>query len=273
MFIQALFSQRSFILILFTFEWVSFIDFHVNQYWLNRCTSDYHICPACFENVDNDYIYRNYVADTDFGTLNIDTFLMVALNRRIVQPAFWRTKHKQTISVMFKHKLSENIEQTIQNDFCDYFLTHFGTNDELNCDDLWRNYAWNSSSETIPILTTALKRIFLTGQTIGGISLCINANSTQRFANRFNHFSSELQFWLHCLVNPEIVLFNAFQRVPALNAFLPRQISTCGFVMVDEYAGMELNRFYDRPFGDRIVLAQQLLTAAEAFSLGVHGFR
>lgn len=273
MFTEALLSQRSFLLLLFTFELISFIDFRVNQYWLERCVNDYHICPACFDNVCNDAIYRNHVASFDFGTLNIDAFLLATLDRRNVQPAFWRINADQSKSVIFKHKLSGDKENAIHNGLCEYFVKNMDES-VMNCDKLWRNYTANATNEqNILFLTNALKHIFLNGQLDDSISLCTNVNRTQRFTKQFNHFSSELLFWLHCLVNPEIVLFQAFQQMPTLNVYIPRLINTCGFVVVDEYAGMELSRFYDRPFGDRIYLARQLLEAAEAFSLGIHGFR
>lgn len=268
MFTQALLSQRTFILLLLIFEFVSIIDLHVNQYWQNRCIDAFDFCPICFQNQSSDENYANYVANTSFQSFNIGSFLAIIMNKQNVQPAIWMTHNKQQKPIIYKHKISSDKRKRIQHEFCSICGAQ-----QMNCNALWQNYTQNASASDAT-LTNALKSIFVSGQSMDGISLCTNATQTaHRFNETFNHFSSELQFWLYCLVNPEIVLLHTFQNVHALNAFIPRVFSTCGFVIVEQYAGSDLYQSYDRPFIDRIYLAKQLLEAALAFSHGINGFR
>lgn len=268
MFPQALLSQRSLILLLLIFEFVSIIDLQVRQYWQNSCIDAFDFCPICFQNQSCDENYQTYVENTTFESFNIGSFLAILLNRENVQPAIWMTHNKQQKPIIYKHKFSSVKRKLIQHEFCSIFGSK-----QLNCNALWQNNTQNPNISAV-IVTNALKRIFVSGQSMDGISLCANATQTaHRFNETFNHFSSELLFWLYCLVNPEIVLLHTFQTVYALNAFIPSVFSTCGFVIVEQNSGTDLYQFYGRPFVDRIYLAKQLLEAAFAFSHGINGFR
>lgn len=268
MFTQIFLSQRSFVLLLLTFEVVSIIDFHVNEYWKNRCIDAFDFCPICFQNQSSNENYTNYVANTTFESFSIGSFLAIVFNRPNVQPAIWMTHNKQLKPIIYKHKCGSDKRKFIQHEFCSIFGSA-----QMNCNALWQNYTQNTSFSDA-LLTNALKRIFVSGQSMDGISLCANATQTaHRFNETFNHFSSELLFWLYWLVNPEIVLLHTFQNMYALNAFVPRVFSTCGFAIVEQYAGTDLDQFYDRTFIDRVYLAKQLLEAALAFSHGINGFR
>lgn len=103
--------------------------------------------------------------------------------------------------------------------------------------------------------------------------MCLNANRMHRFNETFNHLASDLQIWLQCAVNAELVLFHTFRNHGTISAFVPQVVATCGFVIVEQYAGIELDRFYGRPFGERAYVARQMLDAALSFSYGVNGFR
>lgn len=278
MFTRALISQRSLLLLLFVLEAVAYIDVFVKNYWLNRCARDFAVCPTCFDNVTSigfivdDATYRNYVEKVDFLAINIDTFLTAWLGQRNVQPAFSMTLDSQSRAVIFKHKFSNVKLDHFQQAFCEYSGKYSGKHDRP-CHDLWLDYTQSPNADDT-FLTNALQHILLgRQQTNDGISLCLNANGIERFNETFNHFASDLQFWLQFAVNGELVLFHTFRRYRSISAFVPQMEGICGFVMVEQYAGIELDRFYDRPFSERVYVARQMLDAALSFSYGVNGFR
>lgn len=266
--VLAIRKQRSFLLVLIILKHVSIVDFDDKQHWIKYCNDDYEFCPMCFKNDFNRFDTENHlIIESTFE--NMESSINSLFGSRTMQVATWKNENN-SFPVVLKYLSNHDKQWNIKHAFCEY-ARHFITNNETNCDIIWMFYTMNGSNEEF--VTTALKSLFESNQWTDGITSCPNRNNEIQFKDTFNQYSNDLTFWMQLLINPELVILQTAQKNDVFKKIVPRLFYSCGFVMVEQYAGVALYQFYDHSIFDRIYLAEQLLEAASSFSYGINGFR
>lgn len=271
-------NQKCILIALIIFKYYSLIDPDVMHRWHQYCNLDFEFCPRCFDqhigisSVDEqinccDFWHKNIESLTGSLATNINSMF----GGRTVELATWKSK-KSNVPVVLKYTCNADNLNHVKKALCQRVQhKYLKTYEPVQCDIVWKLFTNDSNKKSF--LAEELKHLFTTNQWADGITLCPIGSSITEFTQTFNHFTNEATFWMHVLVNPELIVLQAFQQSKQLQRFVPKVLSWCGFIIAEEYAGKSLYEFYDYSMKIRIFLAKQLLEAAIAFSHGINGFR
>lgn len=238
--------------------------------WMHYCEVDYEFCEECFRGNNDRSTYPFYTTNccalllenVELST-NIESTINIMFGNRVLQ---FGTIHDD-MPIVLKYLANTERFNEIKSLVCD-FVKNESSNE--HCDILWQNVKKNSH-----LLQLALRHVYETSARVDGIKQCPRRASTN-FINTFNRFETETLFWIHLLLNPELVLLKTLHSRWAGGRFahtVPTLYEWCGFVLTESNAGIPLYEYYANSFRDRIFLAKQLLEAAIEFTHGVNGLR
>lgn len=239
--------QKLNIISLIVFNVLILIKKSEHEKWIKYCLNDIVDCKICFEQNEIDRCLT-FMDNIDFID-GIDSSVNELFGNRHI-----------------KYGSTNNLP---------IVLKHISDKDKLN--QMLANVCpKNICPQNDTSLLQQVKKTVILAARADGIQRCLNSN-TERFKQIFNTFTSEIIFWTHFYVNPELVLLKAIQNLNEsdnnIGSYAPKFIDSSGFVLIETDAGAPLNEFYDKPFEKRLVIAKNLLLAAEAFSYGMNGMR
>lgn len=214
--------------------------------WIDNCLSDVGNCEICFDQDELDHCLK-YIDDIELtpclgGSVN-DIF-------GYRQTQFGSTKGN---SVILKHIADEEKVDAMINELCGSRIC------SVNDIELYAK----------------IKKTIIETERVDGIQRCANVSSNN-FERIFNTFPTKTIFWTQVYLNSELVMLRAIANLDVnekIKKYATKIIDSAGFVLVETNAGKSLNQFYDEPFEIRLVIAKNLLHAAEAFSYGFGGMR
>lgn len=299
--------QKVIILTFIICKYSGIIEINEKQRWINYCHTDFSFCPYCFLpatcknqiEVNQFSCYRHHYMDDDRCcttflnnielTDSFDTTINLMFGSRNVQFGTlkqWLTKQQHlpmsSVSVVLKYVSNSEKLHDFKLKLCSYVnnevkastTVNNGTTNRKNCNDIWKNVI----VDNVDLFENGLKYIFETNNRVDGIKHCPNG-ITKNFIQTFNKFDKNALFWIQLYINPEMVLLKTLNDADVnststrFSHIVPKLFDSCGFILIESYAGVTLYEFYKNSFYERIQLAKQLLQAAVQFSYGINGLR
>ncbi|XP_076182444.1 divergent protein kinase domain 2A [Ptiloglossa arizonensis] len=213
-----------------------------------------HKCPACFGTSACNYVHKIDITPYDFystfsyffGVKNV--FLGILNENKVILKKLAHSSELNAFDQMlcenknFSHICTKNLENANNEDNTDFY--------ELIAQEVTLNFTKDNLNRL---------RVCPNAQHLSNLLQYIYFNNKQIDTKTLN-----INIWMSTIINPEPLLL---QILPAnKNWPVPKYLGACGRIIIEEYVGLPLTAYYNKPWLLRAKIASSLLDAAYVFT-------